>query len=201
MYDCHVLLIITKLTKNYCKISFCYMTVGTMTLSYNCNIFVTGYPNQAPPPPQYTPSAQPAPQYGYPPNQPGYAHFQPGYPPAQGYSQHSQAVVVVQSAPGNREPINYYMIWSILNCIFCCWILGIAAIVMSLQAKSQHKAGEYCECGNLTQVSFSYRDECVWVLICWIFATSGWQFCSSKVINLVHKYSPLIGGIISAECC
>lgn len=93
-----------------------------------------GWPQQGAAQPGYQ-----QPQAGY--QQPGYpqqpAYGQPGQPPLGygGYAQPGQT-----AAPGS---VPNYLVQSILVTIFCCWPLGIPAIVFAAQVNSKLNQGDY----------------------------------------------------------
>ncbi len=52
--------------------------------------------------------------------------------------------------PGSAPPPNY-LVWAILSTIFCCWPLGIPAIVFAAQVNSKFQAGNYAEALQASQ--------------------------------------------------
>ncbi|XP_064627804.1 trafficking regulator of GLUT4 1-like [Lineus longissimus] len=91
----------------------------------------------------YPPKGNPPPQQGYggQPGQPGYG--QPAYGGQPGYGQPGGiGMVIVQSGP--LRPSSY-LAFSIVMCLFCNWVFGIIAIILS--ALSEKDADE----GNMDE--------------------------------------------------
>ncbi|XP_077983582.1 dispanin subfamily A member 2b-like [Glandiceps talaboti] len=49
------------------------------------------------------------------------------------------------------EPPNDYMVWSILNCLCCCWILGLIAIFKSNEVKTALEKGDMHQAQEASQ--------------------------------------------------
>ncbi|XP_046856822.1 cysteine-rich and transmembrane domain-containing protein 1-like isoform X13 [Xenia sp. Carnegie-2017] len=112
-----------------------------------------GYPPQGHPPQGYP--TQGYPPQGYPPQGYSYQGYQPqGYqpPPPTGMMQQQQSnntTVVVANQPQPAAVttmipvVNDHMILSILACVFCCWPIGLCAIIKSSEARNLYIAGDY----------------------------------------------------------
>ena len=70
--------------------------------------------------------------------------------------QQSTVVQVVQPPMIAVEPPEDWMIISIVNCVCCCWLLGIIAIVLSANSRSAAKIGE----------------QAMWIYLSFVFALS-----------------------------
>ena len=69
----------------------------------------------------------------------------------------TQVVTVTQQAqlpPGGQPPPDY-LAASILSCIFCCWIIGIFAIVYSVATRNANDMGDYVTAAQKSQTTRS----------------------------------------------
>ncbi|XP_046856835.1 cysteine-rich and transmembrane domain-containing protein 1-like isoform X2 [Xenia sp. Carnegie-2017] len=122
-----------------------------------------GYPPQGYPPQSYPPQGYPA--QGYPPQ---------GYPLQQlaGMTQEQQnTTVLVQKQPQTATVVktlpilNDYMGLSVFACLFCCWPVGIFAIIKSRESRNHYNAGYYDEA---MRSSITARNLAVIAIICGI---------------------------------
>ncbi|XP_067941698.1 trafficking regulator of GLUT4 1-like [Watersipora subatra] len=110
---------------------------------------VSSYPDQQASP-HHQPAQHPEKQTG--PNAPQYAQYPAGGQPPQPSYQ------VVHQVPVTTEYVNPYLAWSIINCLCCCWILGLIAIIMSALVSQEtgrgdiEKARSYSRCAFILNV-------------------------------------------------
>ncbi|EDO36299.1 predicted protein [Nematostella vectensis] len=141
-----------------------------------------GYPppQQGYPPPQqgYPPPQQgyPPPQQGYPPPQQGYPAQQQGYPPAQqGYPAPQQGyqttggypyttqhnVTIVTGGPAvvvGGVPAPDYCGLSLFSCLFCCWPIGLVAVINAKHAREANQRGDYARASTYSQMARRYAN-------------------------------------------
>ena len=123
-----------------------------------------GHPQQPLTQGQQPPGYAYPPQQGGYPQQPGYAQppvyaQQPGYPPQQGYPQQgyyqqqpvvmAQPVTVTQQFVGGTPPNHSTLAW--LTCLFCCWPLGLVAIIKSNEVDSAAARGDMMRANHASQ--------------------------------------------------
>lgn len=98
--------------------------------------------NKQPLPPPPPASLQPLPP---PPN-----YYEKVGDPAQIQGQ----VIYVQAPPGpNDQKIDDYMVFSILNLIFCNLILGIIAVIYSSKTKTANQQGQQTDAKNFSKIA------------------------------------------------
>ncbi|XP_046856836.1 cysteine-rich and transmembrane domain-containing protein 1-like isoform X3 [Xenia sp. Carnegie-2017] len=127
------------------------------------------------PPQGYPPQGYPA--QGYPPQ---------GYPLQQlaGMTQEQQnTTVLVQKQPQTATVVktlpilNDYMGLSVFACLFCCWPVGIFAIIKSRESRNHYNAGNYDEAMRSAKTA---RNLAVIAIICGIIL-----FCGLIIVPLI----------------
>jgi len=131
------------------------------------------------PPPAYFPSTNgqatqyqlPPGQYQMPPNGAS-AYYttvqQPGYLQANGTTVYVEGVRPVYVVAALQNPPPDYMVLSIMNFLFCCWIFGLVAIVKSSQTRSAIMMGDR------DRALADSRDARKWNLVSLIFGAIVW---------------------------
>jgi len=91
-------------------------------------------------PPEYHEVGYPSGYGGAPPS---VSHAEAGYA---GYSPHAiSPQVIIQAPQPLSNPPNSYLVFSILNTMYCCLILGVVAITKSVQSRASARYGKLLE--------------------------------------------------------
>lgn len=80
-----------------------------------------------------------------------------------------------QGFTGSPYPPPNYLVWAILATIFCCWPLGIPAIVFACQVNSKHESGDFSGAHDASKKAkmFSLLSTCGGLLI-WLLTVLWW---------------------------
>ncbi len=85
-----------------------------------------------------------------------------GVPPAPGYG-------------GPMPPVPDYMVWSILELLFCCLPFGIVGLIYSIQANSAKTSGRYQEALDNAEKAKKFL----------IYGIVGWAVCFFLYIGFI----------------
>jgi len=138
-------------------------------------------PDQYPPPGQYPPVGQqyppPGGQYQY--QQPQGAQYAAGQP---------GVVVVQQPAMQSTMHIDDHLVFAIIVTLFCCWPIGIFAIIQSCATKDAKQRGDAAEATRLSAKTKKF---------CFITLGVGVCFTVCWIIFVIIYYVVIVGAVLS----
>lgn len=142
-------------------------------------------PPQAAPPPYAPPSS------GYGAGGGGYQSGPSGYAAHPGYQQQQQHTTVIVTrqqpvhVPVEVKPPNYIAM-SVLTMLFCCFLFGLIALIMSFQSDSAWARGDRDEAHRLSMAARKWN---VISIVGGVFFTAGWVITVIAVSVSVNSYS------------